>query len=382
MASGSSNGAHPANPLNRKPENHQMATKSLKAMAAQGDGTVKKDDAFKVDPRVLVESPGFNLRDYDAHDVQEQIEAFARAYEQGQYVPPLLVRVNDDSQVEIVDGHQRRLGALRAIARGAELPYVQVARFYGNNADRIAVMLRSSEGLKLKPLEVGFGYLRLLRMGHSPADIAEKVGRSKARVDQLLLLAQADSDVHAMVVDGTVSAEAALDAVRAHGDKAGDVLKEAAAALPLPSSSGSTKTARVTQKHVRRDAVPQKVVRSVVERFREAAPHLERHAERVCQIVDASGPIALEGMTVEIPARAFHALIVAQKSLFDKVAHQPPTGPAPRLALRAPVKYRHPKTGETWSGRGKRPKWMEVEIARGASVDDFAIAGMPEKGTP
>ena len=349
-----------------------MATKSLKIMAAQGDGSVKKDDAFKVDPRILVEAEGFNLRNYEDPDVVAQIEAFAQAYAQGQYVPPLLVRVNDDSQVEVIDGHQRRRGALLAIERGAELAYVQVARFYGNNADRVAVMLRSSEGLKLKPLEVGRGYLRLLRMGFTPADIASRVGRSKARVDQLLLLAQADSDVHALVRDGTVSADAAIDAIRSHGDKAGEHLARKAEALPTGGASASGKTARVTQKHVREDAIPPKVVRAVVARFREAAPALEKHAARILKIVDESGPIALEGMTVEIEARAFHAIVAAQKSLFDKVAYSAP-GSLPKFQapVRASAKYRHPMTGETWSGRGRMPKWLGVEIGRGKPIGDF-----------
>lgn len=28
------------------------------------------------------------------------------------------------------------------------------------------------------------------------------------------------------------------------------------------------------------------------------------------------------------------------------------------------VKYRHPQTGKTWTGRGKLPDWMRVENAR------------------
>ena len=37
------------------------------------------------------------------------------------------------------------------------------------------------------------------------------------------------------------------------------------------------------------------------------------------------------------------------------------------------VKYRHPGTGETWSGRGKRPKWREAALAGGAKLDDFLV---------
>jgi len=37
-------------------------------------------------------------------------------------------------------------------------------------------------------------------------------------------------------------------------------------------------------------------------------------------------------------------------------------------------KYRHPKTGETWSGRGKAPRWLAAEEAAGADRASFLIA--------
>ena len=39
-----------------------------------------------------------------------------------------------------------------------------------------------------------------------------------------------------------------------------------------------------------------------------------------------------------------------------------------------PAKYRNAATGETWSGRGKRPRWLVAEIAGGRQLEDFVIA--------
>ena len=39
-----------------------------------------------------------------------------------------------------------------------------------------------------------------------------------------------------------------------------------------------------------------------------------------------------------------------------------------------PAKYRHPITGETWSGRGLRPRWLVAELEKGTSLDSFIIA--------
>lgn len=39
-----------------------------------------------------------------------------------------------------------------------------------------------------------------------------------------------------------------------------------------------------------------------------------------------------------------------------------------------PPKYRHPETGETWSGRGKAPRWIMAAEADGKRREDFLIA--------
>lgn len=47
---------------------------------------------------------------------------------------------------------------------------------------------------------------------------------------------------------------------------------------------------------------------------------------------------------------------------------------APRKAVRkVPAKYRHPQTGETWSGRGLQPNWLKAALAEGAQMNDFKV---------
>jgi DNA-binding protein H-NS len=45
-----------------------------------------------------------------------------------------------------------------------------------------------------------------------------------------------------------------------------------------------------------------------------------------------------------------------------------------RAGQKVPAKYRHPKTGMTWAGRGMQPVWLREEIKKGAKRDDFLIA--------
>ena len=45
----------------------------------------------------------------------------------------------------------------------------------------------------------------------------------------------------------------------------------------------------------------------------------------------------------------------------------PPQSPA--------VKYRNPETGETWSGRGRAPKWLTLAEQQGRGREEFAAQG-------
>jgi DNA-binding protein H-NS len=46
-------------------------------------------------------------------------------------------------------------------------------------------------------------------------------------------------------------------------------------------------------------------------------------------------------------------------------------------------KYRHPETGETWSGRGLKPRWLTAAMKSGKSLEAFAItAGKGTRGRP
>jgi DNA-binding protein H-NS len=44
-------------------------------------------------------------------------------------------------------------------------------------------------------------------------------------------------------------------------------------------------------------------------------------------------------------------------------------------------KYRNPETGETWAGRGLKPRWLTAAIKSGKSIEAFAItAGKGTRG--
>ena len=58
----------------------------------------------------------------------------------------------------------------------------------------------------------------------------------------------------------------------------------------------------------------------------------------------------------------------------DAPARQPRKSTKGRSLGKVPAKYRNPANSkETWTGRGRQPRWMAAEIAKGKKVEDFLI---------
>ncbi len=241
------------------------------------DGTAKRADSMRFRIEDIHVEPGFNLRRQDAVDsdgktFQDHIDDLARHIAAGGMVPPLEVRPRADGGVFVVDGHRRRMAYLRAEEMGASIRdannelWLPVVAFVGNDADRIARVITSAEGRGLSLLEVAEGYKRLIALKWTPQQIADKVGKTRQHVDQALILANANSDVQAMVNTGGVSATSAIAAVRKHGDDAGGVLGDAVAKATAAGKSKATAGA------INGKPLPRKLVD-------ELEPVLERFAQ-------------------------------------------------------------------------------------------------------
>jgi DNA-binding protein H-NS len=55
-------------------------------------------------------------------------------------------------------------------------------------------------------------------------------------------------------------------------------------------------------------------------------------------------------------------------------------GKARRKYPRVWPKYRNPQTSETWSGRGKRPRWLVAAMKSGRKIEEFRISDGSSKG--
>jgi DNA-binding protein H-NS len=82
---------------------------------------------------------------------------------------------------------------------------------------------------------------------------------------------------------------------------------------------------------------------------------------------EAARKVELAGVIAEIKQKMAECGITIE-DLGEKRAKHPSNG------VSVPVKYRHPATGQTWTGRGKYPRWLAAEIAAGKDITAFAIA--------
>jgi DNA-binding protein H-NS len=101
------------------------------------------------------------------------------------------------------------------------------------------------------------------------------------------------------------------------------------------------------------DALKAKEVPSVVQRIKEA---IEHYGLTVEHLFDSKAPKAA-------PAKAAKAAKAKTAKPARKAgAKRPPV----------PVKFRD-DAGNTWTGRGNRPRWLVAALSSGKRIDDFAV---------
>jgi DNA-binding protein H-NS len=92
---------------------------------------------------------------------------------------------------------------------------------------------------------------------------------------------------------------------------------------------------------------------------------LKAQAEALLQQAEAARRAEIAAVVAEIQARMKEYGI----TLADL------KGGAKKAKSRAAVavKYSNPATGDTWSGRGRAPKWLADALAKGRSRDEFRV---------
>lgn len=168
---------------------------SLYALSKVDKDSVKRRDSMTIRPELLVIEEGFNVRGvgmsqeeyWEQEHVKEHVLNLSFAYENGDYVPPIVVKFREDDQKAVIrDGHHRYRGLLLAMERGAAIQYVAVTEFKGDEAKQQLLMLTSSNSLELSPVEKAEIFHRLFSYGFTPDQIAKQINKSITHVTQML----------------------------------------------------------------------------------------------------------------------------------------------------------------------------------------------------
>jgi DNA-binding protein H-NS len=98
--------------------------------------------------------------------------------------------------------------------------------------------------------------------------------------------------------------------------------------------------------------------------------------QRAGVIAEVQGLMAQYGLSladVQLASPAAGPTKRAKADRTGKPAKAPRTSPAGAPARKVAPKYRDPATGDTWSGRGLKPRWLSAALASGRSLSDFAL---------
>lgn len=200
---------------------------SLRAMHEQHKNLLTKSNLFSVDLDLIEEEEGFNVgRNYEDPEVIEHIRRMADAYKQGRDMPPLKVKVVD-GRVLVRGGHCRRRAALLAREEGAEISRLAVLETKGDELDQNFEPLTSDEGLKLKPLGRARVYAKLIAMGVSENEIAQRAQKTPTHVQQYLALNNLPIKLKQYIDSGQLAWSNALQLFNQYGTAAVEMVERA-----------------------------------------------------------------------------------------------------------------------------------------------------------
>ena len=189
-------------------------------------------DMYRVDPKTLVEEPGWNVRQAGA-ELDAHIRWLADSIKTEGVKEPLTCYLKKEGETEslvVTNGHCRLLATRLAISEGAEILTVpvRVEDRYSNEGDRILSMILRNSGRPLTQLETAEVCKRLLKFGWDMNQVSTKTGYSIHHIQNILELSNAPDELLQIVKDGQVSSTLAGKMVREKGtEEAVKVLKDA-----------------------------------------------------------------------------------------------------------------------------------------------------------
>lgn len=192
---------------------------NLRNISAETD-EVSRTNGYRAAPSRIVIEHGFNVRGigmteaeyWGQPDVKEHVEELTQAYiSNPTLVQPIVVKPREDGMLVVRDGHHRKKALDEAIKRGAEIQYVDVREFKGDQADEYALMLGSANSRPLTAVEKAQIFYKLTTYGFTPEQIASKTFKSVSHVIQMLKVYELPMDVKKALQLKKITVQAALN---------------------------------------------------------------------------------------------------------------------------------------------------------------------------
>lgn len=203
-----------------------------------------KGEMLNVDPALIREIPGFNVRietpDYLQHIETIALSMVANGYYQNKPLGVFAAKDDDGNYFALTDGHTRLRAVARARELGAEINTVPVVVKPQTQTmeDLIVALVQDNEGRPLGPYERAIVVKRLEGFGWDDETIANRLAVTPRYVSDLKVLAGAPASVRDLVVKGKVSATEAVKQLRKDPAKASEVLRNA---VKTAESTGKVK---------------------------------------------------------------------------------------------------------------------------------------------
>ncbi|QXW20360.1 hypothetical protein KXJ72_17490 (plasmid) [Comamonas aquatica] len=231
----------------------------------------------------------------------------------------------------IISGESRYRAVLRANKRGANiqtLPTIFAPE--GMSAEEMSIQVATSNGGKeFTPLELANLALRFSKYGRKPSEIAKILKVTSTYVMSLLTISRAPHKVRAMLADGTVAFQVALDAMKKDPTTAVAVLEKGVAAA---NKAGQKKLTRQftadhqVQKAVRANAPKMKDVLTAITKnegvFALMDEDIQQQIKAVLTEIEEMASKTPEDIAKEREAKKAERLAAKKKEREEKAAQK------------------------------------------------------------
>lgn len=199
--------------------------------AAMRAADAKSADLWMVPVANLRLLAGFNIRPLNDEHVASLKEAIkANGYNRGEPLNGFVSKEGDDEHIiNVFDGQHRLTAVRQAIEEGEPIEFLPVIVSPAGTSMidvTVGMTVTADKRMALTPQDWATSCKRLVGYGCDVDEIAKRLGKSKAQIENFLVLAGASRRLLVQIEEKKVSATTAILLLKKHGAAAADVVEQ------------------------------------------------------------------------------------------------------------------------------------------------------------